>query len=484
MSASSTPDLRRRLPAVDRLLGESTVSELIGLYGREAVRVQAQRQLDHLRDRIAAWQGGDDDASARLETALEELPGSLARRLQEQFGTPLRRVLNATGIFLHTNLGRAPLPPEITERLPALLDAYCDLEMDLDSGRRGDRNYRVESLLCALTGAPRSLVVNNNAAAMVLVLATLARGRRVLVSRGELVEIGGSFRIPDMLTAAGAELVEVGTTNRTRLEDYAAALEGNIRDGSIQDGDSGDGGVGLLLKVFPSNYRISGFTASVSPAELAKLGREHGVPLLVDEGSGLLRPHNAPQLRDHPSFQQLLADGCDLVCGSGDKLLGGPQAGLLAGRDDLITRCRRHPFSRALRPDRSALATLELVLRHHLLDRPLPMDRLWPDGAAHEERLSAMARRLSSALEGVHIVDADGFVGGGSAPERPVTGRALALPGSESLLRRLRLGKPAVVGYLRDGRLILDLRTVHSQDDEALISAVLAAASHLQESRS
>jgi L-seryl-tRNA(Ser) seleniumtransferase len=443
------------------LLGEPAVSELIGLYGREAVRVQAQQQLDHLRDRISAWQGGVGDGSAELEAALSELQDELARQLRERFGTPLRRVLNATGIFLHTNLGRAPWPSEVSQRLPGLLDAYCDLELDLATGRRGDRNHRVESLLCALTGAPRSLVVNNNAAAMVLVLATLARGRRVLVSRGELVEIGGSFRIPDMLTAAGAELVEVGTTNRTREADYSAALE--------QD-------TGLLLKVFPSNYRISGFTSSVSPAALAALAREHGVPLLVDEGSGLLRPHGAPQLRDHPSFHQLLADGCDLVCGSGDKLLGGPQAGLLAGREDLITRCRRHPFYRALRPDRAALASLELVLRRHLLDLPLPIDRLWPDEKVHQDRLAGIAQRLGAAMKGVDLVDADGFVGGGSAPERPVAGRALALPGSESLLRRLRLGEPPVVGYLRDGRLILDLRTIDRADDEALVAAVLAAA--------
>lgn len=463
MSASSTPDLRRRLPAVDRLLGEPAVSELIGLYGREAVRVQVQRQLDRIRDYLSTWQGLDQKAEEELATVLETLPADIALTLREQFGAPLRRVLNATGIFLHTNLGRAPLPPEVTRRLPALLDAYCDLELDLTTSRRGDRNHRVESLLCALTGAPRSLVVNNNAAAMVLVLATLARGRRVLVSRGELVEIGGSFRIPDLLTAAGADLVEVGTTNRTRLADYAAAL----------DQDPTREATGLLLKVFPSNYRISGFTASVSPAELAALSRDSGVPLLVDEGSGLLRPHDAPQLRDHPSFQQLLADGCDLVCGSGDKLLGGPQAGLLAGREDLITRCRRHPFYRALRPDRSALASLELVLRRHLLGKPLPMDQLWPEEAAHQQRLAGIAQRLSAALE-VQIVDAEGFVGGGSAPERPVAGKALALPGSESLLRRLRLGTPPVVGYLREGRLILDLRTVHRQDDEALIEAVLA----------
>ncbi|MCB1056827.1 MAG: L-seryl-tRNA(Sec) selenium transferase, partial [Acidobacteria bacterium] len=339
MVNSSETDVRRRIPPVDRLLSDPSTGELIGLYGRQEVRVQVGLELERLRSEL----GGTGDG---LDGALAELPERLRSGLEARLGRPLRRVLNATGILLHTNLGRAPLPASVARRLPALLDAYCDLEIDLESGRRGDRNRRVEALLCALTGAESALVVNNNAAAMVLALSVLAKDREVVVSRGELVEIGGSFRIPDLLTAAGSRLVEVGTTNRTRLLDYETSLGAETA---------------LVLKVFPSNYRITGFTAAVAPAELVPLAHRHGVPLLVDEGSGLLRPHRASQLASHPSFSELLADGADLVCGSGDKLLGGPQAGLLAGRRDLVDACRRHPFYRALRPDRAALATLELI---------------------------------------------------------------------------------------------------------------------------
>lgn len=453
MGISPEHDSRRRIPPVDRLLSDPAVGELIGLYGRDEVRVQVRFELGRLRGEL-------ETSGEGLEATLAALPERLRLGLETRLGHPLRRILNATGIFLHTNLGRAPLPAAVARRLPELLDAYCDLELDLETGRRGDRNHRVEAPLRALTGGEAALVVNNNAAAMVLVLSALASGREVVVSRGELVEIGGSFRIPDLLTAAGSRLVEVGTTNRTRLDDYAAA----VHDATA-----------LILKVFPSNYRITGFTSSVAPAELAALARSRGVPLLVDEGSGLLRPHRAPQLASHPSFEELLGQGCDLVCGSGDKLLGGPQAGLLVGRRDLVAICRRHPFYRALRPDRAALATLELVFRAHLSGAAQPLDRLWPDAAEHHHRLETIAAALDPALE-VRVVSANAFIGGGSAPEQPVPGEALALRGSEELQRRLRLGSPPVVGYLREGRLILDLRTVDPGDDEALLAALRAAA--------
>jgi L-seryl-tRNA(Ser) seleniumtransferase len=298
-------------------------------------------------------------------------------------------------------------------------------------------------------------VVNNNAAALVLALATHARGKEVVVSRGELVEIGGSFRIPEILASAGASLVEVGATNRTRLADYERALRAETA---------------LLLKVFPSNFRQSGFVAAVEPSALAELGHARGVPLLVDEGSGLLRPHRAPQLAGHPSLADLMAAGCDLACGSADKLLGGPQGGILLGRADLVDPCRKNPLYRALRPDRMALAALEGVLRLHLADAELPMDRLWPEPGAHRARLE----RLAAAL-GADIVQADAYLGGGSAPEAAIPGEALALPGKEAVLARLRLGDPPVVGYLNRGRLLLDLRTVAPEDDDALLAAALRA---------
>ena len=452
MTSSNSIDARRELPPLDRLLSHPAVATLIPLYGRDQVRVQARLAVDELRERLA----GDPPLSqAEREGEVSRLPASIAARLETALGRPLRRVLNATGIFLHTNLGRAPLPESVARSLPPLLDAYCDLEIDLATGKRGQRNGRVERLLRALTGAEAALVVNNNAAALVIALAALAPGREVVVSRGELVEIGGSFRIPEIMAAAGARLVEVGATNRTRPADYEAAVTPETA---------------LLLKVFPSNFRQTGFVAAVEPRQLVEIGRRAGVPVLVDEGSGLLRPHPAPQLAVHPSLAELVEQGCDLVTGSGDKLLGGPQAGLLVGRATLLERCRRHPLYRALRPDRTALAALEGVLRLHLAGTALPVDRLWPDPEVHRARLE----RAAGAL-GAEIAPAEAFLGGGSAPEVPIPGEALSLPGSDALLARLRLGDPPVVGYLRQGRLILDLRTVAPEDDDALIAAVRSA---------
>lgn len=446
-----TLNLRRRLPAVGRLLADPTLGHLARLYGRDVVRVQARRELDLLRAELATSVGDE----AAIDGALAALPSRIATQLEARLGTRLRRVINATGIAVHTNLGRSPLPPEVIAEIVPLLGGYCDLEMDLESGRRSERNRRVGHLLQTLVGAEAAMVANNNAGALVLALATLAAGREVIVSRGELVEIGGSFRIPEILEAAGARLVEVGTTNRTRLADYERAITADTA---------------LLLKVHPSNYRLTGFVATVEPTALASLGHAREIPVLIDEGSGLLRPSPRSQLRDHPSIAELLAAGCDLVCGSGDKLLGGPQAGLLVGRRDLIERCRRHPLARVLRPDRFAFAALEAVLRHHLAGRPLPLDALWTDPATHRQRLERLAARL-----GAEIVAGDAFIGGGAAPEAAVTGEVLALHEPLDLLARLRTGEPPVVAYLRDGRLMLDLRTVVPVDDDALASAIEAA---------
>ncbi len=452
---SHAGNARRGLPPLDRLLRHPSVARLIPLYGRDPVRVQARRVVEELRGRLAT---DPPPREEDLDAAVAGLPERIALEIDALLGRPLRRVINATGIFLHTNLGRAPLPDSVARALPPLLDAYCDLEIDLATGKRGDRNRRAERLLTALTGAEAALVVNNNAAALVISLAALAKDREVVVSRGELVEIGGSFRIPEILAAAGARLVEVGATNRTRLADYEAAVGPETA---------------LLLKVFPSNFRQTGFVASVKPAELAGLSRRTGVPVLVDEGSGLLRPRRpreAPQLAGHPSLAELMALGCGLACGSGDKLLGGPQAGILVGGKSLVERCRRHPLYRALRPDRTVLSALEGVLRLHLAGAPLPVDRLWPAPEAHRERLESFAAAL-----GAEIVPAEAFLGGGSAPEVPIPGEALALPGDDALLARLRTGDPPIVGYLRQDRLHLDLRTVAPEDDEALMAAVQAA---------
>lgn len=413
------------------------------------MRVQATAELDRLRERLRSGE------EVSLSEELEHLPRRVHEGLATRYGQPLRRVLNATGVLLHTNLGRAPLPRSVAERLPDLLNAYCDLEFDLASGKRADRNDRAARLVEAVTGGESAVVVNNTAAAMVLVLAVLARDREVIVSRGELVEIGGSFRIPDLLEASGARLVEVGTTNRTRAADYERAI-----------GPS----TALLLKVFPSNYLQTGYVESATPGELVNLGRSRGIPLLVDEGSGLMRPRREPQLAGHPSFEALLAEGCDLVCGSGDKILGGPQAGILAGRSELVESCRRHPLYRAFRPNRMTLAALEAVLRMHLSGARLPLDEMWPDADEHRVRLETVAQRV-----GGEVVAAEAFLGGGSAPDQPIAGEALALVDRPDLSEALRTGNCPVVGYSKGGRFYLDLRTVAPQDDDELVEAVLAA---------
>ena len=453
--SESPQDLRRQLPAVDRLLREPALADLEGYYGREALLAQARAELDRLRAEL-----GDGAGPEVVAEAVRELPERIAEGLADRLGGGLRRVLNATGVFVHTNLGRSPLPAAVAAALPALVTASCDLEMDLAGGERGSRTARVERLLVALTGAEAATVTNNNAAALVLSVMALAAGRDAVISRGELVEIGGSFRIPEILAAAGTRMVEVGTTNRTRAADYGDAIGERTA---------------LLVKVFPSNYRIRGFTEEASVEELAALAREHELPLLVDEGSGLLRPHPAPQLAGHRSLAELVEAGVDLACGSGDKLLGGPQAGLLVGRRAAVERCRRHPLYRALRPDKLTLAALEGVLRLHLAGGPLPIDRLWVDAAAHRARLEAVARRLDA-----EIVPAEAFLGGGSAPDRPIPGEALALAGGEPLLALLRVGEPPVVGYVRDDRALLDLRTVDPADDAALEEAVSRARRRLE----
>ena len=439
---------------MDRVLEESAVQHLESLYGRELVRVQARRLLDELRASPEAI------APQELEATVAELPERIRAGIEESLGGELVRVLNATGVLLHTNLGRVPLAPTVAWRLAALSDAYCDLELDLPSGRRGDRNRRAARLLELATGAEAALVVNNTAAALVLILSALARDREVIVSRGELVEIGGSFRIPEILTTSGARLVEVGSTNRTRLADYARAIGAETA---------------LILKVYPSNYRIAGFTASVPPAALAELARRHELPLVVDEGSGLLRRHPASELAGHPSFEQLLSRGSDLVCGSGDKVLGGPQAGLIAGSADLVGRLHSHPLYRALRPDRMTFAALEGALRELLAGRPSALDRLWPDAETHERRVRSLAERLRAAGADAQVVEIEAYVGGGSAPEKPIPGAGLAVAGGERLARALRTGSTPVVGYVRDDRLLLDVRTVDASDDELLLDAVCAA---------
>jgi L-seryl-tRNA(Ser) seleniumtransferase len=400
-------------------------------------------------------------ARAVLDRAREEIragldPGDLAGRLRDELAAArrptLRRVLNATGIVVHTNLGRAPVADAALAHVAASSRGYSNLEFDLTSGSRGSRQDHLAALLRRLTGAEAALVVNNNAAALLLTLAALADGRDVIVSRGELIEIGDGFRIPDVLARSGARLVEVGTTNRTRAADYERAIGGDTA---------------LLLRVHPSNFRVVGFSERPALAELAAVARRHGLPLVDDLGSGAL-----VEVRDEPTVRSALTAGADLVCFSGDKLLGGPQAGILVGRADLLQRLRRHPLHRAVRIDKLSLAALEGTLLLYLDPRralaEVPVLRmLHEDDAA----VRARAERLAGAVGG-DVEETVGRVGGGALPLAELRSYACAI--AEELASPLRTHDPAVVGIVRDGRLLLDCRTLRDDEIDDVAAAVRA----------
>lgn len=384
-----------------------------------------------------------------------------AAALAAQFGGSLRPVINATGVIIHTNLGRAPLPAAAVQRIAQVASGYCNLEYDLARGGRGSRSVHAESLLTALTGADAAVVVNNNAAATLLMLAALARGREVLISRGELVEIGGGFRVPDIMAQSGCVLREVGTTNRTRVSDYAAAAGPRTA---------------LILRVHPSNFRIEGFTERPTLAALVDAGRRLGIPVAEDLGSGEL----LPGLGDEPSVAASLAAGVDLVCVSGDKLLGGPQAGILLGTRAVIDPLRQHPLMRAFRVDKLAYSALEATLIEHLAGRArdtVPVRRML---AMSPERLAQRAGQLAESLAScgwtVALVPGSSAVGGGSAPglELPTTLVALTREGfnADALESRLRTLATPIVARIVDDRVALDTRTL-SDDDLPRVVALL-----------
>jgi L-seryl-tRNA(Ser) seleniumtransferase len=414
-------------------------------------------------ERFATEDHGAAVAAARavLERAREEIragsnPGDLVERTHDELGDArrprLRRVLNATGVIVHTNLGRAPLPDAALERLREVGGSYSNLEYDLTAGARGSRQDHVAGILRRLTGAEAALVVNNNAAAVLLSLAALAEDREVIVSRGELIEIGDGFRIPDVLARSGARLVEVGTTNRTRAADYERAIGANTA---------------LLLRVHQSNFRVVGFTEQPRVSDLAAVARRHGIPLVDDLGSGAFLP-----LGDEPTAKESLAAGADLVCFSGDKLLGAPQAGIVVGRAKFVERLRRHPLQRALRADKLTLAglegTLALYLDSERAKREVPVLRMVTE---RPEAVRARAERLA-ALVGATVEETVARVGGGALPLAELPSFACAV--EEELAAPLRAGEPPVVGVVRDGRLLLDCRTLTDVEVDEVASAVAA----------
>ncbi len=461
----STDDIAarlRRIPAVNAVLATDAGALLLAAHPRSVVLDALRASLDAAR---ACLRGG----SLHPVTA-ETLLADTRRRLEARDLGRLQRVLNATGIVIHTNLGRAPLADAAVEAVRRVAGGYSNLEMDLTTGKRGGRGGRGERLLCRLTGAESAAVVNNNAAAVLLALSALASGGEVVISRGELVEIGGAFRVPDVIRQSGARLVEVGTTNKTRLSDYAQAVTPDTR---------------VLLKVHASNYRIIGFTQETSLPELAPLARERDLLVMEDLGSGALLDLTRYGLPPEPTVAGALRSGADVVAFSGDKLLGGPQCGLLVGRREVIARLTAHPLFRALRADKMTLAALEATLSLYedpdTLTAALPVLRMLAQSPA---QLTDRARRLRAALKkvpGLTVTVTDGvsYSGGGTLPEERLPSRHVQVRPSpmtvEQLADRLRRGTPALVGMLAEGAFVLDVRTLRDDEIAEVARAFLAA---------
>jgi L-seryl-tRNA(Ser) seleniumtransferase len=457
----------RKLPRADRLLEAAGRAGLLARIGHAAVMEAVREHLDRLRDLVR---------SGAPCPAAEEVERDLLERLEREARGTLRPVVNATGVVVHTNLGRAPLSEETVHAMRAAA-GYGTLEFDLATGQRGDRHVHAEAALCRLTGAEAAAVVNNNAAAVLLALAALAEARpsgetpgdgapEVIVSRGQLVEIGGGFRVPDVLRRSGARLVEVGTTNRTYRRDLEEAIGPRTR---------------ILLSVHRSNFRLSGFVHEPGLEEVVALGRERDLWVVDDLGSGSLLETAPFGLGFEPTVQERVRAGADLVCFSGDKLLGGPQAGLLAGRREAVRRVKRHPLMRALRVDKVTFAGLSATLAHHERGEATLKIPVWRAIAARPEELGARARRwladLGEAGAGCEVVESTSAVGGGSLPEVTLPTFVLALPRGEpdAVLGRLRDADPPVIGRIEDDRVVLDPRTVLPGEDGAVVAAVRGA---------
>jgi L-seryl-tRNA(Ser) seleniumtransferase len=457
----------RLIPSLDSVMSQPAAAALAAQYGRDQVVAAARRAADALRAAIGCGTAAPETAEAASAWIVARMHTDLDTNLSPS----LRRVINATGVIIHTNLGRAPLAREALDRAEHIGGGYSNLEYDLATGDRGRRDVHAERLLARLTGAPAGLVVNNNAAATLVVLAALAAGREVIVSRGELVEIGGGFRVPDVMAQSGAILREVGTTNRTRVADYAAAIGPKTA---------------LILRVHPSNFRIEGFTERPPLTALAGLARRFDLPLFEDLGSGWLDASMAdvPALRDEPTVSASLRDGASLVAFSGDKLLGGPQAGLVVGARDLVERVRRHPLMRAVRADKLTYAAMEATLGLWLRPQSRPGVPVYRMLTMSADEIRDRARRLIDGIgpvPGLRCVIREGAstTGGGSAPASALPTWLVAIDGgghsAADLERRLRANDPPVIARIVDDTVVIDLRTVAEDDDQVVAAAITRA---------
>lgn len=446
----------RGLPSIDKLLRSPQGALLIEKYGHSLTVEAFRSELATQRKAVAAGRGNGFETESLIQAA--------SSWLEELFVSDLRPVINATGIVVHTNLGRAPLS---SNALAAALEAsasYSSLEYDLSTGRRGTRAEHVERMLKHLTGAEASMVVNNNAAAVLLMLTALCRGKRVIISRGQLVEIGGGFRIPDVMAQSGAELVEVGTTNRTHLRDYESAIDQNT---------------GAIFVAHHSNYRIVGFTSEPTLAELAPLARKYELPLLYDQGSGALLDVAQFGFHPEPTVQEGLGAGCDLVAFSGDKLLGGPQAGILCGKASLVAEMKKHPLARAMRSDKICLAALGATLKPFLAGATIEEIPVWRMISRSLDDIFAVADAWESQLQAnglpARAIEGESLIGGGSLPGTSIPTKLLAIEhGQVDLLAELlRADRMPVIARVQGGQLLLDPRTVlPGQGDELLASVV------------
>jgi len=463
---SEQNSLFRQIPKVDQFLARPAVADWIRRAGHEFVVTEIQNLLNDVRDGIRSNPSG-----ATETTGIERLERILSERMHSRLVPGLRAVINATGVILHTNLGRAPLSVAAQKNISALSGQYANLEYDISEGRRSQRDKTIRPLLEELLGCEAVAIVNNNAAAVFLILNTLAQGREVIVSRGELVEIGGSFRIPDVMARSGAVLREIGATNKTHLSDYENAITPDTA---------------LILRVHPSNFRIQGFTERPVVGELAELSHRRGVPLVEDIGSGCmidLRPYG---IADEPMMRESLDAGADLICFSGDKLLGGPQAGIIAGTEKLVAPIRKNPLMRACRVDKMIYSALQATLESYRFGRALeeiPILRMisMPRDVL-TRRARNFTRRLRAVLPGdvrVSVCQGNSVIGGGSCPECVLPTSLVALESGRArpalIESRLRVGEPAVIIRVEDDRALIDLRTVFPEQESALIEALRRA---------